>query len=123
EVQVNDIIGADIYSEGRKIIAKNTPLTERLIALLKNRGVKNVHVVGDEKLGVKAVQNVPQNDDFNELFFDSLKLVGSESRYGNLVTKTEDMDFVIYSFRNILNNRSVVEELYKLRNWDLDTYI
>ncbi|MEK3936702.1 HD domain-containing phosphohydrolase [Sporosarcina sp. FSL W7-1349] len=132
EVLTNDVVATDVYSDGRLIISKNTPLTERLLTLLKNRCIKELAIIVDEVKEKNKIKSVAQVDEevgnnkergyLNELFFENLKQVGMESRYGNLLSSSEDVEFVMKLFRDIMRNEIIANKLNKLKNWDSYTF-
>jgi len=131
EAVVNDVLAGDIYSNGRLIISKDTLLTERLITLLKNRSIKSIYTTVNkmEENGVGEELEEEKSEyrekwyESNNSFFEILELVGSESRYGNILSSSEDVEFIMNLFTKIHNKYDFIDELYKLKAWDHYTFV
>lgn len=134
EILVNDVLGEDIFNDDRLIISKGIPLTKRLITLLKNRSIKEVKIKVikttpyflDEEITVRMIVETVENnsqEDFHAFFLEHLKRIANESRYGNLLSSSKDLDLVLNLFSSIFTKYNYIDSLYKMKEWDYYTFI
>lgn len=124
EVEANDILAEDIFSEYRLLAKKDLVLTERIIALLKLRKVEelsvflssdSVRVVHDlslqrtreyEDVFAPLLEQKEEIDEYkvavNNLFMTTLESVVHELRYGQILKSTQDTAYVRGVFERIL---------------------
>ncbi|MED4552162.1 hypothetical protein P9305_05490 [Lysinibacillus capsici] len=133
EVEANDILAEDIFSEYRLLAKKDLVLTERIIALLKLRKVDelsvylpsdSVRVVHDlsaqrtreyEDLFAPLIEKRDPVDDYKEtvsqLFMTTLENVVHELRYGQILKSIQDTAYVRGVFEKILEKNIAMSYL------------
>lgn len=145
EVEANDILAEDIFSEYRLLAKKDLVLTERIIALLKLRKVDelsvylpsdSVRVVHDlsaqrtreyEDLFAPLIEKRDPVDDYKEtvsqLFMTTLENVVHELRYGQILKSIQDTAYVRGVFEKILEKKHRYELLMRLKEWDEYSFV
>ncbi|MGG2073089.1 HD domain-containing phosphohydrolase [Lysinibacillus irui] len=145
EVEANDILAEDIFSEYRLLAKKDLVLTERIIALLKLRKVDelsvylpsdSVRVVHDlsaqrtreyEDLFAPLIEKSEPVDDYKEkvsqLFMTTLENVVHELRYGQILKSMQDTAYVREIFEKILEKKHRYELLIRLKEWDEYSFV
>lgn len=134
EILVNDVLGEDIFNDGRLVISKGTLLTERLITLLKGRRIKEIKIkeikitpcfLEEEIIERMSDETKEKNlqDNFHTLILEHLERIVNESRYGNLLSSSKDLDFVLNLFSSIFTKHHFIDKLYKMKEWDYYTFI
>lgn len=145
EVEANDILAEDIFSDYRLLAKKDLVLTERIIALLKLRKVDelsvylptdSVRIVHD--LSVQRSKDyedvfaplMDKNDDADEyketvsqLFMTTLENVVHELRYGQILKSIQDTAYVRGVFEKILEKKQRYELLMRLKEWDEYSFV
>ncbi|OXS66542.1 metal-dependent phosphohydrolase [Lysinibacillus sp. KCTC 33748] len=145
EVEANDILAEDIFSDYRLLAKKDLVLTERIIALLKLRKVDelsvylptdSVRIVHD--LSVQRSKDyedvfaplMDKNDDVDEyketvsqLFMTTLENVVHELRYGQILKSIQDTAYVRGVFEKILEKKQRYELLMRLKEWDEYSFV
>ncbi|MFJ7646367.1 HD-GYP domain-containing protein [Lysinibacillus sp. NPDC097279] len=145
EVEANDILAEDIFSEYRLLAKKDLVLTERIIALLKLRKVEelsvylssdSVRIVHDlslqrtreyEDVFAPLLQQKEAIDEYkvavNNLFMTTLENVVHELRYGQILKSTQDTAYVRGVFERILEKKHRYDLLIRLREWDEYSFV
>ncbi|MEK5332212.1 HD-GYP domain-containing protein [Lysinibacillus sp. FSL W8-0992] len=145
EVEANDILAEDIFSEYRLLAKKDLVLTERIIALLKLRKVEelsvflssdSVRVVHDlslqrtreyEDVFAPLLEQKEEIDEYkvavNNLFMTTLESVVHELRYGQILKSTQDTAYVRGVFERILEKKHRYDLLIRLREWDEYSFV
>ncbi|MFJ5765916.1 HD-GYP domain-containing protein [Lysinibacillus sp. NPDC093210] len=145
EVEANDILAEDIFSEYRLLAKKDLVLTERIIALLKLRKVgelsvflspDSVRVVHDlslqrtreyEDVFAPLLEQKEEIDEYkvavNNLFMTTLESVVHELRYGQILKSTQDTAYVRGVFEKILEKKHRYDLLIRLREWDEYSFV
>jgi HD-GYP domain-containing protein (c-di-GMP phosphodiesterase class II) len=145
EVEANDILAEDIFSEYRLLAKKDLVLTERIIALLKLRKVgelsvflstDSVRVVHDlslqrireyEDVFAPLLEQKEEIDEYkvavNNLFMTTLESVVHELRYGQILKSTQDTAYVRGVFERILEKKHLYDLLIRLREWDEYSFV
>ncbi|MFJ7405263.1 MULTISPECIES: HD-GYP domain-containing protein [unclassified Lysinibacillus] len=145
EVEANDILAEDIFSEYRLLAKKDLVLTERIIALLKLRKVgelsvflspDSVRVVHDlslqrtreyEDVFAPLLEQKEEIDEYkvavNNLFMTTLESVVHELRYGQILKSTQDTAYVRGVFERILEKKHRYDLLIRLREWDEYSFV
>ncbi|WP_346766917.1 HD-GYP domain-containing protein [Lysinibacillus sphaericus] len=145
EVEADDILAEDIFSDYRLLAKKDLVLTERIIALLKLRKVdelsvylptNSVRIVHD--LSVQRSKDyedvfaplMDKNDDVDEyketvsqLFMTTLENVVHELRYGQVLKSIQDTAYVRGVFEKILEKKHRYELLMRLKEWDEYSFV
>jgi len=145
EVEADDILAEDIFSDYRLLAKKDLVLTERIIALLKLRKVdelsvylptNSVRIVHD--LSVQRSKDyedvfaplMDKNDDVDEyketvsqLFMTTLENVVHELRYGQVLKSIQDSAYVRGVFEKILEKKHRYELLMRLKEWDEYSFV
>ncbi|MGG1215788.1 HD domain-containing phosphohydrolase [Micromonospora provocatoris] len=145
EVEANDILAEDIFSEYRLLAKKDLVLTERIIALLKLRKVEelsvylssdSVRIVHDlslqrtreyEDVFAPLLEQKEAIDEYkvavNNLFMTTLENVVHELRYGQILKSTQDTAYVRGVFERILEKKHRYDLLLRLREWDEYSFV
>ena len=145
EVEANDILAEDIFSDYRLLAKKDLVLTERIIALLKLRKVDelsvylpsdSVRIVRDlsaqrtreyEDLFAPLMEEKDPIDDYKEtisqLFMTTLENVVHELRYGQILKSIQDTAYVRGVFEKILEEKHRYELLMRLKEWDEYSFV
>lgn len=145
EVEANDILAEDIFSEYRLLAKKDLVLTERIIALLKLRKVEelsvylssdSVRIVHDlslqrtreyEDVFAPLLEHKEAIDEYkvavNNLFMTTLENVVHELRYGQILKSTQDTAYVRGVFERILEKKHRYDLLLRLREWDEYSFV
>lgn len=145
EVEANDILAEDIFSEYRLLAKKDLVLTERIIALLKLRRVEelSVYVSSDSvrivhDLSIQRTMEyedifaplLEKNEEIDEykvavsnLFMSTLENVVHELRYGQILKSTQDTAYVRGIFERILEEKHRYDLLIRLKDWDEYSFV
>ena len=145
EVEANDILAEDIFSDYRLLAKKDLVLTERIIALLKLRKVDelsvylpidSVRIVHDlsvqrskdyEDLFAPLMDKKDDVDEYKEtvslLFMTTLESVVHELRYGQILKSIQDTAYVRGVFERILEKKHRYELLMRLKEWDEYSFV
>jgi len=145
EVEADDILAEDIFSDYRLLAKKDLVLTERIIALLKLRKVDelsvylpsdSVRIVHDlsaqrtreyEDLFSPLMEEKDPIDDYKEtvhqLFMTTLENVVHELRYGQILKSIQDTAYVRGVFEKILEEKHRYELLMRLKEWDEYSFV
>lgn len=128
EVEANDILAEDIFSDYHLLAKKDLVLTERIIALLKLRKVdelsvylptNSVRIVHDLSMqGTRDCWDIfaplldkkdevdAYKDKVNHLFMTTLENVVHELRYGQILKSIQDTTYVQGVFEQILEKKT-----------------
>ncbi|MFJ7732734.1 HD-GYP domain-containing protein [Lysinibacillus sp. NPDC097231] len=145
EVEANDILAEDIFSEYRLLAKKDLVLTDRIIALLKLRKVDelsvylpsdSVRIVHDlsalrtreyEDIFASLIDKKDEIDEYKEtvskLFMTTLENVVHELRYGQILKSIQDTAYVRGIFERILEKKERYELLMRLKEWDEYSFV
>ncbi|KOY80935.1 HD domain-containing protein [Lysinibacillus macroides] len=145
EVEANDILAEDIFSEYRFLAKKDLVLTERIIELLKLRKVDElaVFIPADsarvaydlsmqrtreyEELFEPLLDEKEPVDDYQEmvsqLFMTTLENVVHELRYGQILKSLQDTAYVQGVFEKILEKKHRYDLLIRLKEWDEYSFV
>ncbi|WP_427108240.1 HD-GYP domain-containing protein [Lysinibacillus xylanilyticus] len=145
EVEANDILAEDIFSEYSLLAKKDLVLTERIIALLKLRKVDelsvylpidSVRIVHDlsvqrtkdyEDVFAPLMDKKDEVDEYkdtvNNLFMTTLENVVHELRYGQILKSIQDTVYVRGVFEKILEKKQRYELLMRLKEWDEYSFV
>lgn len=128
-----EILGEDIIHEDIFLIKKGTELSKRMIDLLKKRQIEEIKIsLNDSKqfqeqaheLNSELPPAVNKHDKntVRDIFFQSLAHVGYEHRFGKILNKNEDVQFLIQLFTNMHMKFDFIDTLYALKKWDHYTF-
>ena len=145
EVEANDILAEDIFSEYQLLAKKELVLTDRIIALLKLRKVDelavylpsdSVRIVHDlsvqrtkeyEDVFAPLMDKENKVDEYKEkvstLFMTTLENVVHELRYGQILKSMQDTAYVRGVFEKILEKKHRYDLLMRLREWDEYSFV
>jgi len=145
EVEANDILAEDIFSEYQLLAKKELVLTDRIIALLKLRKVDelavylpsdSVRIVHDlsvqrtkeyEDVFAPLMDKENEVDEYKEkvstLFMTTLENVVHELRYGQILKSMQDTAYVRGVFDKILEKKHRYDLLMRLREWDEYSFV
>ena len=145
EVEANDILAEDIFSEYQLLAKKELVLTDRIIALLKLRKVDelavylptdSVRIVHDlsvqrtreyEDVFAPLMDKENKVDEYKEkvstLFMTTLENVVHELRYGQILKSMQDTAYVRGVFEKILEKKNRYDLLMRLREWDEYSFV
>lgn len=142
EVEANDILAEDIFSEYRLLAKKDLVLTERIIAFLKLRKVDelsvyvptdSVRIVHDvsvrhyEDVFAPLMGEKDEVDAYQEtvssLFKTALENVLHELRYGQILKSNQDTAYLRGIFEKILEKKHRYELLMRLKEWDEYSFV
>ncbi len=145
EVEANDILAEDIFSEYQLLAKKELVLTDRIIALLKLRKVDelavylpsdSVRIVHDlsvqrtkeyEDVFAPLMDKENEVDEYKEkvstLFMTTLENVVHELRYGQILKSMQDTAYVRGVFEKILEKKHRYDLLMRLREWDEYSFV
>ncbi|MGG2082324.1 HD-GYP domain-containing protein [Lysinibacillus pakistanensis] len=145
EVEANDILAEDIFSEYQLLAKKELVLTDRIIALLKLRKVdelavylpsNSVRIVHDlsvqrtreyEDVFAPLMAKENEVDEYKEkvstLFMTTLENVVHELRYGQILKSMQDTAYVRGVFEKILEEKHRYDLLMRLREWDEYSFV
>lgn len=145
EVEANDILAEDIFSEYQLLAKKELVLTDRIIALLKLRKVdelavylpsNSVRIVHDlsvqrtreyEDVFASLMDKENEVDEYKEkvntLFMTTLENVVHELRYGQILKSMQDTAYVRGVFEKILEEKHRYDLLMRLREWDEYSFV
>ena len=130
---MGDIVNEDLYVENRRLLSKGHVLTERIIALLKNRNVKKVSIQRNQtaNAGIETETEIHFNEPVfeqiqSQIGYDYLKVLGtlsSENRYGRILNNSEDIQFLKKLFTEYMQNPSLFKYFENLKSHDENTYL
>ncbi|EON71771.1 metal-dependent phosphohydrolase [Lysinibacillus sphaericus OT4b.31] len=145
EVEADDILAEDIFSEYRLLAKRDLVLTERIIALLKLRKVEElsvflpsdsvriVHDIGAQRtkeyedVFAPLLEEKGEIDEYkeavNNLFMTTLENVVHELRYGQILKSIQDTSYVRTIFEQILQEKHRYDLLMRLREWDEYSFV
>lgn len=128
-----EILGENVIHEGIFLIKKGTTLSKRMIDLLKKRQIEEIKILQhdvdslleqDHKVNSKPpLINKYKDDTIRDTFFHSLANIGNECRYGKILNKDEDVEFLIQLYTNMHMHHDLIDTLYSLKTWDHYSFI
>lgn len=132
QLKPGDVIAEDIYMDTMFMLRKGNSLAGNMINWLHNNDVKSVMIEEFETLHVddsinEQILNTEVSTDeranSEDIFFQTLGLVGNESRYGKLLHADDNIDFLKELFITINHIPHFRKLLISLRNWDSYTFL
>ncbi|MFJ7935003.1 HD domain-containing phosphohydrolase [Sporosarcina sp. NPDC096371] len=135
EVSVNEILALDIYMNDHLVIAKDTILTDRMLAQLRRRRIREIpikdmqmeqeDVILDEAISFIPPKEVSRQIDeqYKKVFWDAFEHVRSEQRYGHIAHNKDEFDFIMNLFIKMHNENNFIDKLYRLKEVDHYSFI
>ncbi len=133
DIMTGEILGEDVIHGDIFLIKKGTELSKRMIDLLKKRQIEKIKISLNDSEAFQEQNHglnselPPAINKYNEntikdTFFQSLAHVGYEHRFGKILNKNEDVQFLIQLFTDMHMNYDFMDTLYMLKSWDHYTF-
>ncbi|WP_096201556.1 HD domain-containing phosphohydrolase [Bacillus sp. FJAT-45350] len=131
DAYADEIIAKDVYYQNKLILKEGTTLTKSLKEKLKKLGVNEIYVQSDTPEKKKKItttgqtQSNSQSQQIEEnsyLFYETLKEIFLESRYGLALNNIEEIHWLSNLFTKIITNDSK-KLLTQLKEWDYDSFL
>lgn len=130
DLQPGQIVAEDLFVENRRLLSKGHVLTERIIHILQNRNVQYVPIKKSAATSTELVTSPfasPTNElttlNINEDLLAALGKLSSETRYGKILNKSDNIQLLTALFATLLEDSTVFKLLTNLKKHDEHTYL
>src|SRR5690625_1060838 len=127
DVAPGEVLGEDVIHENIFLIKQGTKLSRRMINLLKKRHIEEIKVSLNDSEPLpdqshefdseSPVINKYDESKVRDTFFQLLAYVGYEHRFGKILNKDEDVQFLIQLFTDMHANHDFFETLFAMKSW------
>ncbi|MBS4206720.1 HD domain-containing phosphohydrolase [Bacillus sp. FJAT-50079] len=130
-IKANEILGEDIIINDVLVATKGTPISEQLIMFLKNRDINDINILSEK---VSSIQNNVKTSvqgpklpfssrEIETTFWQTLSLLNNVQRYGGILKREEDIEYLIKIFDNMHTKNNFINIIYALKYWSLDVFV
>lgn len=126
DLKPGQILYEDILQNKQILMKRGGMLTDKIISILKRRNIQYVYIVKEQPRTKERYSNIKkgrfQSKDFEEEFYETLRLVGSESRYGKILRNKEEVLYVKDLFVKFMKNPVLCHHWLMIKEYDDYTY-
>ncbi|GAA0316357.1 hypothetical protein GCM10008967_03660 [Bacillus carboniphilus] len=124
---IGSVLIEDVYQGKTLLVRKGNVLTAKVVNELKKRGIESIKILNNMESETELPQQTFTLHEADLLerrkllkrdFYQALTVVGSEKRYGKLLSDANDFAFVEELFIHVALNENVYSLLQTLKSWD-----
>lgn len=115
EIAEGDVLAQDVHNDGILIARAGTVVTPAIKERLKKWNVGQVHISEDPSCAVHAPE---QPKPLKVLFYETLKRIASEKRYGFSLQKAQTLQMLEKQFTTLMSDKIVADKMFALKAWD-----
>lgn len=114
ELVYGDILKENVYKNKTLLIKAGSKIDSKIISTLKKFNIKHVQVYSEEKDNKQNIRS---------LFFDSMRKVMAEIRYGRALNDSNKLTKLESLFQEFLADKIIYDVMFSLYEYDYESYL